>query len=236
MNNTKNNYAVVFKGSFQDGIDKSNAIQAFADLFKIDPSKASDILQQACVLKKDLDHKSASKYLIAIEKTGIVVELVNQARDSQNNETPVQNSTENTESSNESDKSTEQKSTTNKAQASDTTLKILPVGSDVLTEQERPKVTEQDIDTSHIKMASVFLNPEDSNATTDIETLVHIPNLTIADVGEELLVVKPRRQTATNIDSNFDLKPAGSDLLEENEKQSSSEAVAPDTSHLSLED
>lgn len=232
MNNTKNNYAVVFQGNFQDGINKGDAIQAFADLFKIDTSKASGILEQSCVLKKDLDHKSASKYLIALEKTGIVVELVNQARAPQSK--PLQDN-------NNQEKSTQQEenrepSTEVSDNTDDTTLKILPAGSDVLTDQERAKPTQQSIDTSHIKMASVFLAPEESNAKIDLASMVHIPNLTIADIGEELLVIKPRRQTTAEINSDFDLKPVGSNLLEENEKKNTHEAIAPDTSHLSIED
>lgn len=229
--NTKNNYAVVFKGSFQDDINKSDATQAFADLFKIDLSKANSILGQSCVLKKDLDHKSASKYLIALEKTGIMVELINQARTPQSK--PLQDN-------NNQEKLTQQEEnrepSTEVSDNTDTILKILPAGSDVLTDQERAKPTQQSIDTSHIKMASVFLAPEESNAKIDLASMVHIPNLTIADIGEELLVIKPRRQTTAEINSDFDLKPVGSDLLEENEKKNTHGATAPDTSHLSIED
>ncbi len=70
-------YQVVLTGELDKGLSQEQALAEFAALFKIDMAKAVHIFKNTPIaVKKDLDEKSAKKFLQAIEKIGIGCESV----------------------------------------------------------------------------------------------------------------------------------------------------------------
>ena len=202
-------YDIYVTGKLVEGSNPDTARQQFASLFKTSPEAAGKLLNGTPqLLKRGLSKEEALKYKGALHKIGVMVAF--KAHQAENNSTaaatpppqpipaeattaPVQAPTEKVE----------------KVQAENWSL--APVGADVLKPGERREISAQDIDTSAIKLASVFSEPQPIErppvATPDTS------HLSVAQVGADLLENRPT--TAAPPELNLDgmtLAPPGSDL------------------------
>lgn len=71
-------YRIVFNGNIADGRDPDNVRRDFIRLFKIDQTRVEDYFSgKPIVLKKGLDHETASRLMKAMEHAGILCILEN---------------------------------------------------------------------------------------------------------------------------------------------------------------
>lgn len=223
-------YDIFFGGRLVQGTDPEQAKQAFAQLFKSSPDKVEKFFTGTPLpLKRGVDKAAALKYKSTLHKAGmIVVFRTHESEQTQDvADSNPQVSTTSTAAANTQAPITPQ--TTTPAQTEEE-WSLAPVGSDVLNTSERQSVEERDIDTSAIKLASTFIEPE-------VEEKPAVPapdtsHLSTAPVGEDLLIDKPEPTPPLPIDiSSMDLAPPGSDL--EQLKDDTPE-INPDTSALSV--
>jgi len=200
-------YDIYFRGECLAGYEPQQVKQQFALLFKAPAEKIQPLFSgKVVVLRRGLDKAGAIKFKQALEKAGAKI-YVKAAAPSQT-------------------KSTEKTKTTT------THLDVLPVGSDVLSEDERTPFVEAAIDTSHLQLTSAFMEyKEEHEAAPPAPDVSH---LSTAEVGADLLEsfhdeAIPLPETDT---SHISLAEAGAQLSE-----SSAELLAanvPNVEHFSL--
>lgn len=212
-------YDIFFGGQLVKGTDPEQAKQAFAQLFKSSPDKVEKFFTGTPLpLKRGVDKAAALKYKATLHKAGMIV--VFRAHQAEQADTVTASSPQAPGAGR----------TVNEPLAAEESWSLAPVGSDVLKESEKQAVEAREVDTSAIKLASTFMEPE-------IEEKPYVPapdisHISAAPVGEDLLVNKPEPPPPLPVDiSDMDLAPPGSDL--EQLKDDIPE-VNPDTSTLSV--
>lgn len=162
-------YDIYFRGECLEGFEPQHVKRQLALLFKASPEKIQQLFSGKVVaLRKNLDKASAIKFKQIVEKAGakIYIKAV---------ESPQADANAHT--------------TTNPAahreKETPTSLDMLPVGSDVLSEEERSQFVQANIDTSHIKLASTFASFDDAPKATP--PAPDVSHLSAADVGADIL-------------------------------------------------
>ena len=247
-------YDVYFTGKLTENVSVKPACQSVAILFKTEPDKIEHIFNGPTqLLKRNLTKEAALKYKAVLRKAGLSILFKLSADKSQPDPLTAVNSL----------KSAIQ--TTAQAKSNGTipkddkqALTIAPVGSDVLTLNERKVVVPRNIDTSGIKLNSPFLDqqpePKPNAQTPDTS------HISIAEAGANM-IAKPQPEPL-RLDLNLDdislsplgalleglhnnlaelnpdisaisLAPVGSDILDQ--PPSKPESMAPDVSHISIE-
>lgn len=108
-------------------------------------------------------------------------------------------------------------------------MQILPIGSDVLSEDERDAPVEAQVDTSHLSVQhAVFVTHEPREEIAG----PNVDHLTLAAAGAQI-GESAEDVVVAEIDADFDLAEPGA-LMDTREKQPP--APAPDTSHLQIND
>ncbi len=80
MDENKNTYQVVITNKLNDDQDKNLIITKLAAVFKVDETKAAQLLAKPqSIVKDNTDEATAKKYLAAIQKTGAHCEIINKA-------------------------------------------------------------------------------------------------------------------------------------------------------------
>jgi len=140
------------------------------------------------------------------------------------------------------------------------TMSLAPAGSDVLRPEERQVTERATLSLDHLSVAEQGepLNPTAAETVPTVEPpsfevaevgsdlgpaerpddpeLPDVSALSLAPEGGDLSDCTPSSPEVTPVDlSHLDLAEAGSDLLQESERRRT-EATAPDTSHLSVDD
>jgi hypothetical protein len=73
-------YSIVFSGEIKASFTKDKVINNLAALFKKDISYIEKLFSgKKVIIKRDLELEHANKYLLALEKTGAVCEILNQS-------------------------------------------------------------------------------------------------------------------------------------------------------------
>ncbi|NRB41854.1 MAG: hypothetical protein HRU20_25835 [Pseudomonadales bacterium] len=187
-------FDIYFKGEALEGFPIAQVQQNVARLFKASPEKTQQLFSgKVLALKKNLDKTTAIQFQSALKKAGAKIYIK-----------PAQTPPEKAPA-----KETAEKATTATDQSSASVkqtpgFNILPVGSDILTQAEKPPIDAANIDTSNIHIVSAFDTPE--------------PQEKIAPPAPDV--------------SHISAAPAGSDVLEGVTKIAP--PAAPDTSHIHL--
>jgi len=226
-------FDLVFSGELVRGADLQQSKLNLGRLFKIPEDKVDALFSgKPIVLKKSLDFATANKYRVAIKKAGCRVDLVEKAA-SQNNTAdvseprPVEQAEPAAQAPESAAASFQAPSIQEPSIAKpdpqnepslplpevqedseQSSFDLAPVGSDVLSADEKHDFIPANIDTS---------------------------NLNIKEVGSSMLEESEREQKQPEHVAGLhaDLAPVGSDLLDENEK-SHEEELELDLSALSL--
>lgn len=227
-------FDVIITGGLEAGHSREEAIQGLAGLFRLETARAAALLDSAPqVIKRNLEREQALRYLAALKKVGV-------AASGRPCATPA---------------TTEPSLAETPATPADHWT-LADAGSELLAPGERHQPAPVQVDTTYLALAPEGPMPQartpaapdfDFSALSvappgplqDQVEAVPLPEidtsaLSVAEVGEDLLVVKPLvRRTPVPDLSHLDLAPPGSPLLAEEEKHRQ-QATVPDTSHLSL--
>ncbi len=88
-------YSVVFTGEIKASVTRDQAIENLAVLFKKDTAAIEKLFTgKKIIIKRDLDHQSATKYQMALANAGVVSELLDQSAEEHvqsENKAPVAN-------------------------------------------------------------------------------------------------------------------------------------------------
>lgn len=219
-------YDVFFTGQLVEGTDLATAKSNFAKLFKSSPEHLEKLFSgKPQAIKRGVDKAEALKFKAALHKAGLLIAF-KAHQIAKPDATPATT----TSAAPEQPESSTAAPTTNSPQASNDDWSVAPTGSDVLAAHERKPVQAQNIDTSAIKMVSAF-------AEAEVETKPAPPapdtsHISVAQVGEDLLLEKPEPPPALPLDlENLSLAPAGADL---EELRPELPALNPDISDLSI--
>lgn len=216
-------FDILFDGSVINGHNIADVKSNLKVLFKLDDSSIDKLFSgKPIAIKKNLDRQSATQYQTALTQAGAKIQLVLH-RPATEAPTPSKTApqAEPGQLSNESN---------------DTSLSLLPVGSDLLAQSEKPQATAANINVDHITIETV--NPfmvddpampasqqtQDSSSTAgyrigdDIELNT---TLTVAEVGSAIGTDTSERQhSSIDINTDYlDIDPLGTYLLENNKSQ-----------------
>ncbi|MFK8019602.1 MAG: hypothetical protein AB8B86_07530 [Pseudomonadales bacterium] len=207
-------YRVVFEGSIAEGFSIGMVKKNLAQLFKADSDRIATIFSgQAVVMKRNIDKATAVKYQAALLKAGAVT-IIRISNDT----TTVSATPENkTEDSNNTGKIAD--------------WSLAPSGSMLLSEKERTKFEELELDLSHISLASSFLVPEAETVSESVS--LDTSHLSVAEVGATLAdpAISRGEEPEAIADIDATLAPVGAELAD---KKPEVEAPELNLSHLAI--
>lgn len=237
-------YDIFFRGEALEGAPLATVKAHFAKLFKADDAKLAHLFSgKVIALKKQLSKEDALKYQQLFKKAGAKIYI--KASQAQTATKPQASSP---------------KPTTAKPEVATPTqaaaMSILPAGSDVLSDEEKPHIeavnvdisgislgddntpletpkteTSQAPDVSHLSTAEVGADMQDAYSNTE-ELEISLEHLNLAESGADMQD-SYEEKAELNIDlSHLDVAEAGSDIPHIESKE---EAVNPDISGLKLE-
>ena len=236
-------FRLVYSGEVLEGQHPAVVKKRLAAVLKLEDERMDVLFSgKAVVVKRATDQTNAARYQAAFKKAGARLRVLPAEEDAAEEAaavsapppTPAAESTEDA-----------------------TGLQVLPVGSNVLADDEREVIEPQDIDTAHLKVQGAVFITDD----TDLEAADEVPNvdhLTLAELGALLGRPLAEQAVVQEIEVGFDLAEVGAILgaLEVEEatpidapdfeiadpgavldtESQPEPPVAPDTSHLRLED
>lgn len=228
-------YDIILTGKLEPGFSVAEVRFQLADLFKVEPEKIASVLANAPqVIRRGIQQQVAERYVDAIRRCGAQATLECKSPPAAATE-PEKKAAE--PSSTPAHDTTSEAATphhpleTRTAQASTPSWSLAAPGADLLHETERKHSTPVQVTTEHLQLAP--LAPLENPRTTPPPPPA-TDHLSVAEAGEDLLVMKPLVKRVHIGDlSHLETLPPGSDLLREEERQKV-QVEAPDTSHLSL--
>lgn len=238
-------YRLVFSGEVAEGQHPAVVKKRLATVLKLDDERMDVLFAgKPVVVKKATDEKTAARYQQAFQKAGARLRVLPvEAGDTASSATDPSPST--------------QPDPAITAVSSEEGLQALPVGSDLLDENERTEVQPEAIATDHLSVqGAVFTSDDPLEEPVDTPNVDHI---SIAELGA-ILGTTGSDEAIQEIEVNFDLADEGA-LLKEAEDAVQADPMlanvdfeiaevgadigsgeqappppAPDTSHIELED
>lgn len=213
-------FDILFDGSVINGHNIADVKSNLKALFKLDDGSIDKLFcGKPIAIKKNLDRQSATQYQTALTQAGAKIQLVLHRP-----------ATEPTAPSTTAAQAQQPNEST------DTLLSLLPVGSDLLAQSEKPQAAAANINVDHITIETVnpfmvddpampaSLQAKDSTGTAiyrigdDIELNT---TLTVAEVGSVIGTdTNERQQPSIDINTDYlDIDPLGTYLLEYDKSQ-----------------
>ncbi|MFK8041252.1 hypothetical protein [Congregibacter sp.] len=254
VDESEERYDIAFAGECLDGRDPTAVRAAVGALFKADDATLDRLFSGSRQrIKKNCDKGTALKYQKSLAKAGakaIITRVSTESPGSIQSSSPAQDpapgSSDNTEPA-----------TVNTGESD---FELLPGGSDILRPDERAPHEDSQVDLSHLSIAAT--GDRLSEETTDITPQVSAPDFDVAEPGARMGTENTEAPAAAPDTSALDLAPAGADLTDEHDQnvavtavnidhldladsgadllsadeRTVSDATAPDTSHIALDD
>lgn len=211
-------YDIFFRGECLENFNPEQVQQQVGLLFKASPEKIRQLFSGKVVaLRKDIDKATTLKFKQALEKAGARIYIKAAAA------APASTTA----------------STSPAPQATNAptsiALNMLPVGSDLLTDDERTHIEAAELDISHIKLVSAFLEPEPIKQPAP-PPAPDVSHLTTAEAGADLLEGYHNEIPVSAPDiSHISLAEAGADLASLIAEMDAPLPL-PDIEHITLAD
>lgn len=239
-------YSIFFKGEVIEGANIEHTKLHFAKLFKADEAKLAQLFGgKVIALKRNLITQEAAKFQQLFKKTGAKI-YIKQDEASSAHTTPPNPAQESATAVSQPSKGNQASSTDdipdfaifgepvnqsaepipNKTEG----LTLLPVGSDVLNQNERHEFIESDIDLSEFSIADIGTGLH-SVEVIEPPLAPNVDHISTAEVGETLS--EPKKTTVTEKPDVSSLSMAEAGVVIET-LQENLTITAPDTSHLSM--
>jgi hypothetical protein len=262
-------YDIYFRAEILAGQDEALVKARIGAMFKANEAKIAQLFSgKAIAIKKGVDKAAALKYQQAFKNAGAkAVITASPAPSAAPSPTPeaarsattgISSAVSATAPSPKAEASAPTESNASEsAPKSEGSWDVLPPGSDVLKPSERKVVEDANIDTSAIKLASVFAQVDEPPTPPPAPDTQH---LSMAEAGSDMNPDRPEPAAPLEIDlSALDLAEAGARMSDESEEiapldldlstMSTAEPgsdlgqikkdpppAAPDTSHFSIDD
>lgn len=239
-------FDLVFRGQLAKGFDPETAKKNLGQLFKISTAKVEALFSgKPVTLKRGLSAESANKYRVAIKKAGALVELVEDKPAEKRGKAVFTASTEagstsvsgmgaipGTQSAAAAISGTEPLSAA--GEADDGGLSLAPLGTAVLTTEERKPVELRQVDTSRLSLRPPGKSLLDASEYRAVPAAREISStLELAAPGADVLTPKERKaEVIADIDiSGLELDDSGENLA----PAVKTPPPPPDVSGISLE-
>ena len=250
-------FKLVYAGEISDGQHAAVVKKRLAGVLKLDDERMDVLFSgKAVVVKKSTDARTAARYQEVFKKAGarLRVQPVEGAAPQGGAATPAP-APEPDPPQAAAARAETPASDTASAGSADGNLQVMPVGSDVLTDAERPDAPMAEVDTSHLSVQGAVFVTDEPEAEVDAPNVDH---LSVAEPGTVL--GEPTEEITVEIDADFDLADVGTDMGEMvresaapidvdavdfevadagadlDTKSKQAPPAAPDTSHLKLDD
>lgn len=255
-------YRLVYSAELNEGQHAAVVKKRLAAILKLDDARMDVLFSgKSVVVKKATDKKTAIRYQEVFNKAGArlrvlpVADAGSAVSDAPTAKPEAVPSTAKPQGSASPSTSTapQSKPASEPERNEDGSLGILPVGTDLLTDDERPQVVEAEVDTSHLSVqGAVFQVDEPVN----VEAGPNVDHISLADVGAQ--IGESQQEIIAEIDADFDLAEVGAIIggLEETEvpppptadfdladpgadldtSEKKPPPPPPDTSHIALDD
>ena len=219
-------YRLVFSGEVVEGQHPAIVKKRLSAILKLD-DKRMDLLfsGQSMVVKKATDEKTAARYQAAFQKAG--AKLRRLPADGVGGDVLSAKAIAQTESAEGQERQDNGRLESHAVGG----MQVLPVGADMLREDERQTVDAPEIATEHLSLqASVFVIEEPERPVS----VPAIDHLTLAELGVVLFEGQAYESVDIAIpDPNFEIAEVGADM---DETEKSPPPPAPDVSHIALAD
>ena len=238
-------YRLVFTGEVSEGQHPAVVRKRLAALLKLDDARMDVLFSgKTVVVKKVTDEKTAVRYQQAFQKAGARLRVL-----------PVEAAAE--AAGDASQAAGDASHPSDEQEPASDGLRVLPVGSNILEENERVSMPPRDVDTGHLSVQAQDEQIQPHNEPdVALPEISHIslaaPGADLADIGEVVIVDEidvafdlaevgaiigaVDSELAAEFDFerlNFELAEPGADLDTATRPQP---PLAPDTSHISLDE
>ena len=240
-------YKLVYAGEINEGQHGAVVKKRLAGVLKLDDDRMEVLFSgKPVVVKKATDARTAARYQEVFQKAGARLRVL-----------PVEGEPAAAAPPSEpAPQPAPQEQPAAVAPAGDDdNLQVLPVGSNVLTDAERPELQDTDVDTSHLSVQGAVFTIDDAAPEVAAPNVDH---LSMAELGAQ--IGEPHEEVQVDIDVDFDVAELGADMGEitrDTDAPLDVDAVdfdlaetgadidtrkkaepppAPDTSHLSLDE
>lgn len=201
-------FDIVFRGDLMPGHSLPEVKGRLAQLFKIDAAKVEPLFSGAAVtLKRNLDKPTATKYHTVLRSAGAAVDV-----------RPVM----------------PEQTAAAAPQRAAAGFTLAPLGAELLSPQERPRVPEPALDLGRYSVRPLegYLLDEAERNTDEVALQLDY-EFALAPVGADLVEGRSDPEPAPEINPQFDLAEPGANLLKP-EETSKREVVQIQTDHISL--
>lgn len=218
-------YDIYFRGESLEGFETDQVKRNIAQLFKAPPEKVAALFSGKVVaLKKGLDKPTAAKFQQALKNAGAKI-YIKQA------ETAAQTAQPQARQATAAVPAAPTPAPSQAAATAQTaSLDILPPGSDMLTDDERPHVETIEVDISNIRMANMF--DVEEKPETAMPPMPDVSHISVAEAGADMLEGVEHEPPPPAPDVSFiSLGDVGEDLIDEH---IDIPLPAPDVEHITL--
>jgi hypothetical protein len=219
-------YRLVFSGEVVEGQHPAIVKKRLSVILKLD-DKRMDLLfsGQSVVVKKATDEKTAARYQTAFQKAGAKLRLL--PADGVGGDVLSAQAADQTESAEGQETHANGQSELQVVGG----MQVLPVGADMLREDERQTVDVPEIATEHLSVqGSVFVIDEPERPVS----VPAIDHITLAELGVVLREGQAHESVDIAIpDPNFEIAEVGADM---DETEKAPPPPPPDVSHIALAD
>ena len=223
-------YRLVFRGELLEGQHAAVVKKKLAKSLNLDEERLAVLFSgKAVTLKKDADTPTATRFQGLFKEAGARLRIL-----------PISEDLPSGGGSDHADSSPAGPSAANAATAVRPAARpaqlangqgepeLLPVGSDVLSSEERPVAAAVEIDTSHLKVQGAQFGAAEESVQ---EAGPDVSHLSVAEVGADLGQASSSPAEAVDPDElDFEVADVGSDM---NQIKPEPAPPAPDTSHIS---
>jgi hypothetical protein len=193
-------YRLVFAGEVLEGQHPAVVKKRLATVLKLADERINVLFAgKPVVIKKAVDRQAAARYQSVFKKAGARLRVLPL-------EQPADRAQAGAQSQSQSPPAQAPRQV-DEAGAGD--LQVLPVGSDVLKEDERRVVPDADIDTSHLSVQGAVFNVDEPQLEPQGPNVDHI---TLAEVGAQLGGGDTGEIVVLELNLDFTLAEVGADL------------------------
>ena len=240
-------YRLVFSAEVLEGQHPAVVKKRLAAVLKQSDERMDMLFSgKPVVIKKSIDRENAARYQAAFKKAGAQLRVL-----------PVEQPAAAAVPAEEPAPDASAPSAGAPQQSGEAGLQVLPVGADVLKEDERRVVEDADIDTSHLSVQGAVFNVDEPVQEVESPNVDHITlaevgaqlgnadaqdivvaelslGFTVAEVGSIIGELEGDEDAPVDVDAlDFDVAEPGAQM---DTRKKEPPPPAPDTSHLSVDD
>jgi hypothetical protein len=202
-------YRLVYSAELNEGQHAAVVKKRLAAILKLDDARMDVLFSgKSVVVKKATDEKTAIRYQEVFNKAGARLRIlpVEGAGSAVSDAAPAKQEAAKQEAAEGAPEAPQASPAPSSAPApaEDGSLGVLAVGAELLTDSERAKEVEADVDTSHLSVQGAVFQVDEP---ASVQPGPNVDHLSLADIGTQ--IGESPEEIVAEIDADFDLAEVG---------------------------